>query len=142
MEDINKALAEVSDIILHFNYNIIKKIPIKFINFIEENKDQNYIANIDYSISINEQKLLPETREILAIIYRDYLADEKERQEIINKSKQYEKALREKYNSENLLKKEEKENTNNIKNEDRKLEVYKESIFSKFIKFMKKLIKL
>lgn len=104
MSTIYQAFAEVSDIIKHSEYELIKLIPSKFIEFIENNEDKDYEVNINYELSINEQTLLSDTREILAVIYRDYLCEESERNEIIEKSRMYEESLKEKYNVDNIFK--------------------------------------
>ena len=72
MKEINKAFAEVSSIIKHMDKEMYVKIPKGFIGLIENYKDKEYKVNIDYTKSINEQKLLQDTRVILALIYRDY----------------------------------------------------------------------
>ncbi len=69
------SFSEVYDIILHMDTELVKKIPIKFIKFIEQNKKNGYITNIDYSKSINEQKVERGTRVILSIIYRNFLCN-------------------------------------------------------------------
>lgn len=73
--NLENSLSEVYDIIMHSERDIINKIPKKFIKFIEENRNQDYIVNINYNININSQKLLKNTKLILSMIYRDYLVD-------------------------------------------------------------------
>ena len=58
---------------MHMNKDIRNKIPLGFINLIKNNKNDNYKLKINYNISINSQKLLKDTRTILALIYRDYI---------------------------------------------------------------------
>ena len=50
------ALAEVYDIIMHSEKTILEKIPISFINFIKDNKNNDYEVKINYSENINKQK--------------------------------------------------------------------------------------
>lgn len=68
----NNALKEVYDILKNTDEDLIKKIPQKFLNFVKENMNQEYISNIDYNIEIDKQKLLPETEAILSLIYKSY----------------------------------------------------------------------
>ncbi len=82
-EDTGNAFCEVYDIINNMENELQNKIPKTFVNFIKENRSKNYMVNIDYTISINKQPLLKETRTILALIYRDYLCDKSKRQELI-----------------------------------------------------------
>ena len=81
----SQAFSEVYDIVQYFEPNLYNKIPQKIIDLIRNNKDDNYIPNIDYSKSINEQKLLKETKAILSVIYRDYICKE----DLKNKLKAY-----------------------------------------------------
>ena len=82
-----KAFSEVNEIINHLEEDIYKKIPSKLIEKIIENKDNDYKTNINFNKSINDQKLLEETRVILALIYRDFICNEKEKQKLINNDK-------------------------------------------------------
>ena len=79
IEKTQKAFSQVYDIINHFEPELYSKIPKKFITFLEENKDNNYISGIDYTKSINEQTLLHETKVILSIVYRKYICDEEKK---------------------------------------------------------------
>lgn len=68
----NNALKEVYDILQNTDEDLINKIPQKFLDFVKENMNQEYISNIDYTMKIDKQKLLPETEAILALIYKSY----------------------------------------------------------------------
>lgn len=101
MEEINKAFSEVYDIINHLNKDLYKKVPSKFIQIIEKNRDLDYKVNIDYRKSIIEQELLKDTRVILSLMYRDYICTPEERKELLIKDRkemeEEEKILRDKY---------------------------------------------
>ncbi len=88
MKEINKAFAEVSSIIKHMDKEMYVKIPKGFIGLIENYKDKEYKVNIDYTKSINEQKLLQDTRVILALIYRDYFCSPDKKQQLITEDKE------------------------------------------------------
>ena len=140
MESINQAFSEVYDIINHLETKLYNKIPISFIEIIKENRDNTYQPQIDYSISINEQKLLKETRIILSLIYRDYICSEEKREELkykdmIEGKKQQEKDARE-YNYDEIFKNRKEDQTINANNE---IVVYKENIFTKILKKIKSL---
>lgn len=136
-----KVFSEVYDIIYHMEKELYNKIPKKFIHFIKENKDDNYIVNIDYSKSINEQELLQQTRVMLSLIYRDYLCDEEERQELIEKDKKELKRIedenREKYNPDDIFKNKKLENYDN----NLPIEVKRKNLLEKIIEFIKNIIK-
>lgn len=71
-ENYKNALKEVYDILQNTDEELIQKIPQKFLNFVKENMNQEYISNIDYNAEIDKQKLLPETEAILSLIYKSY----------------------------------------------------------------------
>lgn len=68
-----KALTELKIILSALNEEVVDCIPEKFINFIEENYDKNYIPDINPLLNINRQNLLEKTKVLLALIYRKYV---------------------------------------------------------------------
>ena len=102
MEDnFPKAYKEVIEILKHFPKRDINKIPQKWIDLLNRKMDKSYEFQVDINKSLEEQDLLEETKDILANLYRDYFADEKEKANIREKEKQeieqIEKEKREKY---------------------------------------------
>lgn len=92
-----KACSEVLSIIPYIEDNVSKKIPIEFIKMLQNIEDKEYKPNIDFSLKLKEQKLLKETRIILALIYRDYLCTSEERKELLKQEqKEKEKIQKEK----------------------------------------------
>lgn len=69
---INKAYTEVYKILQFLGDEYINRIPNKFIEYLKENKDNDYIAIIDPEIPLQEQGLLVDTISILALLKRDY----------------------------------------------------------------------
>lgn len=63
---------EIYDIINHLDDNLYRKIPQNFIKHIENNLDNSKKVNIDYTKSLNKQKLCKNTRIMLSLIYRNY----------------------------------------------------------------------
>ena len=142
----NQSYSEVYDIIKHLDKKLYNKIPTGFIEMLRENMDNNYNVEIDYNKSINEQKLLKDTKIILSIIYRDYLCSEEKKKELIEKDKadlvRYENELREKYNPDKIFKNRIQENNTEKTRENTTAMVeYKENIFLKLIEFLKKIFK-
>lgn len=118
MENLNKrAVSEVIQILNHTEKEITERIPEKFIKFLFENADNDYKPNIDFSDENWENLIDEDTKALLAIIYRDYIVSETERLELLEEERQekekQEELLREKYNPDNLFKK-------NQKNEEEK----------------------
>lgn len=73
-QNYKRALSEVRYIIEQLDEEDFKRIPKKLIDLIEKEKDKKYKVNISFDVPIYNQKLLKETRAILDVIYRMYLA--------------------------------------------------------------------
>ena len=140
MSNINQALSEVYIILRYSDSNLINKIPLKFISMVNKFKDPSYKIQIDENKSLNEQKLLPETRQILALIYRDYLCDEKEREELNKKNNKKIEEMNNTYDIKNVFEK----RSNNIKeinNEEQLIVVKQEKWYDKIFKFFKNIFR-
>ena len=106
-ESLKDSLSEVYLVIQNSDIDVIKKIPDNFMNFIKNNMNKDRvktnIQNIDLENTISE-----DAKTILSLIYRDYLVSDEERTSLLNeeqiKRKEYEKLLKEKFNSDNLFK--------------------------------------
>lgn len=146
MNNINSEIyVDISVIISMMPTEMKSKISNSFINFIENNKSNNYVSNINPKIPLKEQIIRKETKEMLGIIYRDYLCNNEERINLLQEEKReltkLEAEKREIYNSDNIFKKNNlKENNkeNSIKNEVSIVE-YKESIIKRIITKIKNL---
>ena len=85
MEDmvIKNAMFEAYEIIINLNEILRDKIPNEMMLFLYANKNDNHNFLYDETKSLLEQKILPETKQLISIIYHDYICeDEKERLEI------------------------------------------------------------
>lgn len=146
MNNINSEIyVDISVIISMMPTEMKSKISNSFINFIENNKSNNYVSNINPKIPLRQQNIRKETKEMLGIIYRDYLCDDEERINLLQEEKReltkLEAEKREIYNLDNIFKKNNlKENNeeNSIKNEVSIVE-YKESIIKRIITKIKNL---
>ena len=125
-----EAYYEVSKILKYTSNNLEGKVPSNLINYFEENKAEDHYFEVDPAKRIDEQKILPETNEILDILYRDYIYSED-------------------YNQENLVenKIEEKENKIIQSNEINDFNLnnvtmieYKETFFSKVMNKIRSLL--
>ena len=83
-----KALFEVYTILENTEEEIRNKIPEKFINFIKENMDKNHNFKLQYGKGLAEQNLMEETKQILALMYRDYICTKEERKELLEKEQE------------------------------------------------------
>ena len=135
--DYGKIFAEVLDIINNSEKEVKAKIPEKLYQQFEKNTDKSYKVNIDYSREDWDNNISEETKEILALIYRDYIVSPKELiKEETELEKQKELELREKYNPDNLFKNKHKEINKEIEKENETAIVqYHESILTKIKKW-------
>ena len=136
--NIPNACAEISEILNNIEKKTYDKISLNLIRFISNNKNNEYVFKLDYSKNLLEQNLLPETKIILGIIYRDYICSVEERAELIEiESKilnELEKANREKYSPDNLFK-----NKKTFETEVNLVPKEEETFFTKIKKFFKKM---
>ena len=137
-----RALKELSEIIKFFPRNEYRKSPKTFINFIEENKDNSYEYMIEHIDDFQNQAMLDETRVLLSIVYRDFIASNKEKNQITDMEKnellEEEKRIREKYNPDNIFKKRNVQQKENVITNEVTMIEYKESIFTKIKNWFKR----
>ena len=102
-----EASTELNKILEYLPNEYIEKIPTKLINFFKKVESKEYDANIDPYIELRKQKLLPKTKVLLTMLYRNYWCEEQERKELdkvlIENDKKYEEELREKYKKGGLI---------------------------------------
>ena len=107
-EEYKIAFSEVDDILYFSGEDIVSQIPSSFIRFIKENKDENYISNINPYLSFDEQEISDKARAIIALIYRSYIASSEEKDEFKKDDKaefeRIEKEKKEKYNPDQIFK--------------------------------------
>ena len=106
--EIKKAYSEVYEILKLVDKEYFDKIPKKFVEFLKREKDNNYIPNINENIPLEEQKLLNDTINILAMIKLDYwCSSEEEKSELLKllneNEKKHKEKINEKYNLENIF---------------------------------------
>lgn len=91
--DYSIVFAEVDEIFKYMSDELLKKIPAKLKEGIEEYKNQEYIFEYDRTKSLQEQNILEETKDFVSAIYLSYLCtkDEKERIEKICKENELKK---------------------------------------------------
>ena len=105
-----EAFTEVNEIIKLMPEELVNKIPSKFREMINEEKDEQYKPDIKEPLE--KCKLKEETIIILGLIYRDFLCSPEERKKLHEKDakelqevkKAIEEEARQKYNPEDLFK--------------------------------------
>lgn len=142
MEDnLLKAYAEVDEILSLMENTYIEKIPSKIREIFKDERQKDYNPIIKTDIPLDEQNLQRKTFAILAILNLNYWCeDENEKQELIKiyaeNNRKKEEELREKYNPDNIFKKEEP--NKQTKNDNTALIEYDEENFIK--KILKKIM--
>lgn len=139
MSNLKKAFSEVDMILDLIDSEMKNKVSANFIKFIKEEKDNNYKPNINPELPLEEQNILPETIDILALLKLNYWCDEEEKKEllkVLNKNEQqFQKEAKEKYDIDKLFK---TNKTKEIINLPEKGE--SENFIKKLIKFIKNII--
>ena len=115
----NNVATELLEIFKYLEKTIKEKIPINLEKKLIQLRNENYVFKIDKTKSLNEQKILPETRQILSMIYLKYCCTEDEATEILSEKRrkelEIEKIKREKYSVDNIFApKEKKEDSINV----------------------------
>ena len=149
MEDIDiaeykKSLSELYEILKHLPIEARNKIPDEELKFYESNRDLNYQYIYDTSLSVNEQKLMDITIMLIANIYVNYQAENKEELQLRDKKilLQIEDDKRKLYNPDDLFKKNNNKVSKIDNNSKEIVVVEKKNIINKIIIRIKKLIGL
>ena len=145
MENIeySNALYQINEILKYMAPNLKARIPKKFISYFENNKSQEYNWTIDESLPLEKQDLLPTTKEILTVLYKDFICDDMERvklEKTLNSNElKYQEELRKKYNPDNIFEDRQKniEYAEIQAKDTTKIVTYKESFLSKIISRIK-----
>ena len=103
-----EASAEINEILKYMPKEEVEKIPSKLREFFKEVSSKDYVTNINPDLPLDEQNIKEKTKDIIALIYRNYWCSEEERKELdqklIENDKKFEEELREKYNPDNIFK--------------------------------------
>ena len=142
MKEINKRLVEVEYILRKLDDEYINKIPQEVWDYINKNKDKNYVFEYDNDKILSEQNLNIDTISILTYINMEYLLEEKERRELLELLKKddmvAEPQEEEKYNPEDLFKNKKEEPKEPISLIEVKIEKWYEKLFLFFRKILRK----
>ena len=92
----NETATEISVILDNISDDILKKIPSNIIKSFKDNISDSYVFTYDKTKTLNEQNLKPQTKGVLAFLYKEYICDESSKEEfeqiyrehIINKEQQ------------------------------------------------------
>ena len=106
--ELGESLVEIEALLQNASDEIYNKIPKSFIEFIQENKSQEYKFEYNTQKSIEEQNFSELTLGLIGLIYKDFVCNEEEKleyqKEIDELRVKIEKEKREKYNPDNIFK--------------------------------------
>lgn len=113
------AYAEVDYVIKHMNERYVSKLPQNLLDFFDTIKDPEHEVYIDPYKPLQNQGLQKYALEIIALLHVKYwCADQARKEELLEKMREnqekFEAQLREKFNTDNLFNKPEKEENNRI----------------------------
>lgn len=141
----SEAMVEVLDILDNSDDSVYEKIPKHLLGFWQKNKSSTYKPKLDHSKPINEMILKDKTKDIITMIYLNYLCNDIERKntiKVIRLNEQiYQEELRKKYNPDDIFRKHNQEKAEENIN-DLVVVKAKESIFTKIINSIKKFLGL
>ena len=106
--EISNAYSEVLEILKHIPREDYNKIPKIKINLFEANANKQYVCNYNPTLTLNEQNISKRAKSVIAILFREYWATEKQKEKIIAKQRydkeQIEMQKKEKYNVNDIFK--------------------------------------
>lgn len=115
------AYSEVLEILKYIPVEDYKKIPKSKIELFERNANKDYIFKYDSEKTLQEQKVSKIARGVIAILFRDYWATDKQREKIIRKQnydrQKLEEEKRKLYNPDNMFRNTERITNSNIEKE-------------------------
>lgn len=141
------AFSEVLEILKYIPTSDYEKIPLEIIEIMEDNSDKNSIVQYNPQKPLCEQNISSEAKTIIATLFRDYWATEKQKEKILAKEKydnNLEEIEKQKEFSIDIFQNKSKENiqTNMEEKNKQLIVIEKNSIFktiiSKIRKFLKK----
>ena len=148
MENINNAYSEVLVILRNIN-NGFYTIPYDVLQKLKRECNLNHKFKLKDNVPLNKQNLLPETKAILAIFYRDYWANDEQYKFILEKEKNdevlLEKMKKDKYNPNGILSKSiisEQTGSGQLDKKEQELVKVNDSIFIKIKKMIFKIFHL
>lgn len=143
-QEMNNVAKEVSVILEYVEPELLKRVPSDLIEYLKEIGSKSDIEiKLETGKAIDKQNILEESKDLLALIFYLYIADENEKKEImkswIENENKYQEMLREKYKvnfkaTKNKTEEKKDEKSLIIKEE-------KESLFSKIKEFIYRIFK-
>ena len=143
------AYTEILEIIKFIPDSDYEKIPTDYIQNFQKNSNANYCFKYNPKKTLDEQNVSKTTKEIIALLYRDFWANNERKEKILqyqeNRRLQIEKAKNAKYNPNLIFKQQVFQNQIPEEIQKNKKEVsmvcYKENVFTRFFNFIRNIFK-
>ena len=141
-----KEYTEVVVVLKELSQDDFNKIPRNIIDFLNAKRDKNYNFNININAPLEGQNISEQARMILAILFRDYLATDKQKEKIMNFEKaermRMDEEAKKQYFVDNIFQKRKSKYEDKIEKEGESLIEYKEeNIFIKIWNKIKQILK-
>ncbi len=138
------AYAEVVEVLDNMSLEDRNKIPKKVYDFFIEKSSKDYIKHLNKNIALCKQDIREDTKEILAILLTNYWCKtENEKNDFLKLFREnelkYQQDLREKYNPDNLFKKRNSQQEENIITNEVSMVEYKEPFFKRIFNKIKRI---
>ena len=143
------AYKEIYEILKIFPKELVEKIPASKIDYIKKNMDKDYEYNVTVE-TFDGKTMLDETAAILAVLFKNYWATPKQREQMEKyhnmQRLKLDQEAREKYDPENVFKERDKiqnkeKNMVEEKQKNLPIEIPKETIIQKIKRFINKLLR-
>lgn len=126
--------SEVYSILNLLGESYIKKLPVSLFNMIKEEKRQDYNPKYDSKINLEQQNIKRETLSMIALFHLNYWCNSDEEKNELKtlfktNEEKHQAEIREKYNPDNLFKKRNSQQEENIITNEASMVEYKEPFF-------------
>lgn len=136
--------SEVYSILNLLGESYIKKLPISLFNMIKEEKRQDYNPKYDSKIKLEQQNIKRETLSMIALFHLNYWCNSDEEKNELKtlfktNEEKHQAEIREKYNPDNLFKKRNSQQEENIITNEVSMVEYKEPFFKRIFNKIKRM---
>lgn len=136
--------SEVYSILNLLGESYIKKLPVSLFNMIKEEKRQDYNPKYDSKINLEQQNIKRETLSMIALFHLNYWCNSDEEKKELKtlfktNEEKHQAEIREKYNPDNLFKKRNSQQEENIITNEASMVEYKEPFFKRIFNKIKRM---
>ena len=141
-----KAYTEILEIIKYLSRDEYEKIPKEKVEFYKNNKDSLYQFKYNPYKTLNEQKVLRETKVLIVDLFREVVATKAQKEKLnillVQNEQEYQNKLQKEYSYDKLFNRKSKSIIEENKQEEKNAQttnmiVYKENIFAKIYRVFK-----